>query len=103
VIERSYPGCAWSADAATLFYLVPDDLNRPWQVWRQPAGHSAAADVLVLEEADPRFELTLEASRSGELIVITAASRDTTEVALIPAGDPERAPAVVRLRRRGTE
>jgi oligopeptidase B len=103
VIERSYPGCAWSADAAVLFYLVPDELNRPWQVWRHRLGTPAAADELVLAEDDARFELTLRSSRSGELIVITAASRDTTEVALIPASDPERAPAVVRPRRRGTE
>ena len=71
---------AWSADSRHVFYLVPDELNRPCQVWRHRLGTAARADVLVLEEADARFELTLRTSRSGEQIVITAASRDTTEV-----------------------
>ena len=75
VIERSYPGGAWSSDCAHFFYLVPDELNRPYQVWRHALGTPAAEDELVYEETDARFELTLAASRSGELIVITAASR----------------------------
>ncbi len=103
VIERSYPGSAWSADSRQLFYLVPDELNRPYQVWRHRLGTDPAADVLILEEADARFELTLRTSRSGEQIVITAASRDTTEVALIPAAAPDRDPVVVWPRRRGVE
>src|SRR5262245_32007404 len=37
-IERSYPGVAWSADSSVLFYLVPDDLNRPFQFWRHRVG-----------------------------------------------------------------
>jgi len=103
VIEPSYPGCAWSADSAHLFYLVADDLNRPHQVWRHRVGTPAGQDALILHESDARFELTLSSSRSGELIVITAASRDTAQVWLIPAADPLAAPAVVAPRRRGVE
>ncbi len=103
VIGRSYPGGAWSADSARFFYLVPDALNRPHQVWRHTLRSDPAADVLVYEETDARYELTLELSRSGELILITAASRDTTEVRFIPARDPLRIPVLVEPRRRGTE
>jgi len=85
VIARSYPGGAWAADSAHFFYLVPDELNRPYQVWRHTVGTTAGTDVLVYAEEDERFDLTLETSRSGELIIITVASRDTTEVWLIPA------------------
>jgi oligopeptidase B len=103
VIERSYPGGAWSSDSAHFFYLIPDDLNRPHQVWRHAIGTAAAADELVYEEADSRYELTLTAARSGELIIITAESRDTTEVRILPAGRPLSAPVVVEPRRRGVE
>jgi oligopeptidase B len=102
-IERSYPGGAWASDSAHYFYLVPDELNRPYQVWRHRLGTDAANDALVYEEADARFELTLATARSGELVVITAASRDTTEVLIIPAADPVAVPAVVTPRRRGVE
>jgi oligopeptidase B len=103
LIERSYPGSAWSADSRQLFYLVADELHRPCQVWRHRLGSEVSADVQVFAEPDARFEVTLQASRSGEQIVITSASRDTTEVALIPAAEPGRAPAVVVPRRRGVE
>ncbi len=103
IIERTYPGSAWSADSRQLFYLVPDELNRPCQVWRHRIGTDASADVLVLAEPDARFELTLHASRSGRIVVITAASRDTTEVHVIPAADPGAGPACVAARRAGIE
>ncbi|HEX5189900.1 MAG TPA: prolyl oligopeptidase family serine peptidase [Streptosporangiaceae bacterium] len=103
VIERSYPGVAWSADATQLFYLVPDELNRPFQLWRHQVGTPGASDVLVYSEDDARYELTLHASRSGQFAVITSACRDTTEVRLIPLADPLREPIVVEPRRRGVE
>jgi oligopeptidase B len=103
VVERTYPGGAWSADAAHFFYLVPDELNRPYQVWRHALGTAAGADVLVYEETDARYDLMLELSRSGELVIITAASRDTTEVWLITAASPLGRPVLVEPRRRGIE
>jgi oligopeptidase B len=103
LIGRSYPGGAWAADSAHFFYLVPDELNRPYQVWRHAVGTTAEADALVYEEKDERFDLTLETSRSGELIVITVASRDTTEVWLIPASRPLSMPVLVEPRQRGIE
>ncbi len=103
VIERSYPGVAWDTAARYLFYLVPDVLNRPFQVRRHRLGSPAAADVLVFEESDARFEITLHGSRSGHFAVITSESRDTTEVHLIPLGDPLADPVLVQPRRRGVE
>ncbi len=103
VIAPSYPGVAWSAAAEHLFYLVPDGLHRPFQVWRHAVGTTAGADVLVFEERDQRFELTLEGSRSGQLAIITSASRDTTEVRVIDLERPLEAPVLVEPRHRGTE
>jgi oligopeptidase B len=103
VIDRAYPGLAWSASGEYLFYLVPDDLNRPCQVWRHRLGTEQAADALIFTESDPRFEVTLRASRSGELALITSASRDTTEVRLIRLADPLAGQVLVRPRSRGIE
>jgi oligopeptidase B len=103
VIERTYPGVAWSADSEYLFYLVPDELNRPFEVWRHEVGTPGASDVLVYSEDDARYELTLHASRSGGFAVITSACRDTSEVMLIPLADPLAEPVLVEPRRRGVE
>ena len=102
-IARSYPGVAWSADSQYLFYLVPDELNRPFELWRHRVGTAAADDVLLFTETDARYEITLRASRSGQFAVITSACRDTTEVRLIPLTDPLADPVLIEPRRRGIE
>ena len=100
LIARSVPGLAWSADSRYLFYLVPDELHRPFQVWRHRVG---GADELVFEEPDQRFELTLRATRSGDLAVITVESRDSTEVWLLGLERPLDDPVLVEPRLRGVE
>ncbi len=103
LIDRAYPGLAWSADSRHVFYLVPDEVNRPFQVWRHRLGTAASDDVHVFTETDARYEITLHGSRSGQFAVIASASRDTTEVRLIPLANPLADPILVRPRRRGIE
>lgn len=98
VVESTFPSGGWSADAATYLYLRTDAVNRPHQVWAHRLGTDPATDRLVLTEPDDRFELSMEVSRSGEWFVITASSRNTTEVHVLPSGDPTRPPTLVRPR-----
>ncbi|GAA1631318.1 S9 family peptidase [Catellatospora bangladeshensis] len=99
-LPRTYYTGAWSADSRSFFYTVHDELFRPHQVWRHVIGTPAEADVLVLQEDDARFELTVRASRDGRWIMIEARCRDTAEWHLIPAAAPDTAPAVVAPRRK---
>ena len=101
VVPRSYYGGAWSADSACFFYTVHDGAYRPHQVWRHRIGTPVADDVLVLEEPDERFELTVRASRSGEVVLLRSESRDTGEEWAVDAHDPESAPRSVGGRRPG--
>jgi oligopeptidase B len=103
VVDRSYYGGAWSADSATFFYTVHDAAYRPHQVWRHRLGTSATEDVLVLTEDDEQYELDLRGTRSGDLIVIRSANRDTAEVWLIDAHRPDELPRCVEPRERGIE
>ena len=41
--------------ASTLFYVMPDEQMRPYQVWRHRLGTAQADDVLVFDEPDERF------------------------------------------------
>ncbi|MEZ5114837.1 MAG: prolyl oligopeptidase family serine peptidase [Candidatus Nanopelagicales bacterium] len=102
-VPHTYYGAAWSADGRDLFYVVHDHAYRPYQVWRHRIGTPVADDALVLQEDDRRFEVEVRASRSGEWVVIRAASRDTAEVWLIPAADAEAPPISLAGRRRGHE
>jgi oligopeptidase B len=103
VVPHTYYGGAWSARSDHFFYTVHDDAYRPHQVWRHAIGTPVADDVLVLAEPDERFELTLRATRSGSLVVVRAASRDTSEVWVLDASDPTGMVRSVGGRRRGIE
>jgi oligopeptidase B len=104
IIAGVYYGSAWAMDNQTFFYVCPDEAMRPWQVWRHVLGTDAASDRLVYQEDDPRFFLGLELSRSRERIVITAASKTTSEVRWLDANGPLDAdPEVLIPRRPGVE
>jgi oligopeptidase B len=101
VLPRTYYGAAWSADSTTLFYVVQDEALRPHQVWRHRLGTPTSDDVLVFVESDDRFELVVEGSRSGGVVVIYTFAKDSSEVWLVPADDPDQPARVVEPRRPG--
>jgi oligopeptidase B len=102
-IERTYYGTAWSRDGEWLLYTRTDEAMRPYQVWRHRLGTDADSDVLVHQEDDERFFLTVELSRSEAWVVMSAESKTTTEVWLVPSTDVEQEPRVVRPRVDGHE
>ncbi|MFI6227381.1 S9 family peptidase [Micromonospora echinospora] len=102
VPDTSY-GTAWSADASALFYVTVDESWRPYRVWRHMIGTPASEDVIVHEEPDERFWVGVELTRSERFILIDIHSKITSEVLVIPAGNPTGAPAVVAPRRQGVE
>jgi len=97
-VERTYYGTAWSADNEWIFYTVPDEAMRPYQLWRHRIGTEQSADVLVLEETDERFFLEVDLSRSGAWIIVTLESKESSEVWLIRADNPTGEPLRVRER-----
>lgn len=92
-ITDTFYGAAWATDNSTLFYLTVDEAWRPHRVWRHVLG-SAEADALVYEEADERFWIGVELSRSKRYVVIDIHSKLTSEIRLIPADSPHSEPTV---------
>ncbi|MGK5737430.1 S9 family peptidase [Micromonospora sp. URMC 103] len=102
-VPGTFYGTAWSGDASVLFYVTVDDAWRPYRVWRHVIGSPAAEDVVVHQEDDERFWVGVELTRSEKFIVIDIHSKITSEVRVIPAGNPTGVPAVVAPRRQGVE
>src|SRR6266487_1612061 len=102
-IPGTFYGCAWSADASALFYLTVDEAWRPYRVWRHQVGTPAAADVIVIEEADQRFNVGVGLTRSQRYVAIWISSSLTSEVWLLDAATPAASPRVVLPRRQGVE
>ncbi|MFD1325352.1 S9 family peptidase [Micromonospora sonneratiae] len=102
-VPDTFYGTAWSADGSILFYLTVDEAWRPNRVWRHVVGTPASDDVIVYEETDERFWVGVELTRSEKFILIDIHSKVTSEVRVIPAGNPTGEPAVVAPRRQGIE
>ena len=102
-IPGAYYGCAWSLDGSALFYLTVDDAWRAHRVWRHRVGTPAEQDVIVFEENDERFHVSLGQTRSERFLVIRSASVLTSEVWLLDAAAPDGEPVVVTPRRQGVD
>ena len=99
----TWGGTAWSADSQWIFYVTADEQERPSTVWRHRVGTAQADDVKVFEETDERFYVYVDLTRSREWIVIESASKNSSEVLLVPAAQPESAPMVAVSRRDDVE
>jgi oligopeptidase B len=102
-IPNTHYGCAWSLDGTALFYITVDDAWRPYRVWRHRVGTAASDDVVVFEESDERFWLSVDLTRNERYVQIHTASKLTSEVRLLDAATPEGEFAVVAPRRQGVE
>jgi oligopeptidase B len=100
-VESSTGGFTWSPDGAYLFWIWRDDNGRPAKVFRRPARGGAKDDVLVFDEPDDGFFLSVGTTSSDAYIVIGSGDHETSEVRLIPAGDPTAEPKVVEPRTPG--
>ncbi|MFG3697952.1 S9 family peptidase [Micromonospora sp. NPDC047620] len=102
-VPDTFYGTAWSADASVLFYVTVDDAWRPNRVWRHTLGTPSSKDVVVHQEDDERFWVGVELTRSEKFVLVDIHSKITSEVLVIPAGNPTGAPASVAPRRQGVE
>ena len=89
----------WAADGKSLFYVVEDEVaKRPYRLYRHIVGQDPKNDALVYEEKDERFDLILDSSRDEAWLVLTSASKTTTEVRVLPTKTPLAAWRVVEPR-----
>ncbi|HLK25473.1 MAG TPA: S9 family peptidase, partial [Caulobacteraceae bacterium] len=97
-IESATGAFTFSPDSQWLFWIWRDDNGRPAKVFRRPARGGAKDDVLVYEEPDEGFFLTIGRTHSDAYVVIGAGDHETSEVRLVPAAEPTQAPRVVEPR-----
>ncbi len=102
-IPGTYYGVAWAADGATFFYTTIDEARRPYRLWRHRLGTPPSDDELIHEEKDERFWLGVGSTRSDAYVVMSLASKLTSEVWVLPADEPAGAFRVIEPRRHGVE
>src|SRR5215471_7288117 len=81
---------AWSADNRHLFYVVEDPVTkRSHRLYRHSLGDPASErDTLLYEEADERFRIDIERTRSGAYLLLVVNSHTASEIRFLRAADP---------------
>ncbi len=103
VIPDTGGSVVWAEDGVHLFYVRLDENHRPSKVFRHRLGTDPAEDVLVYEEKDPGFFVSIGKTTSRRFILIDAHDHETSEVRLISADDPLTEPILVAPRDPGVE
>ncbi len=89
-------------DNQTVFYTRQDpDTLRAYQVWRHTLG--TETDVLVFEEPDETFSLSIKKSKSRDFILIGSHQTLSDEWYFVNAGDPAKQPQLITGRQRNLE
>jgi oligopeptidase B len=94
---------AWSADDKVIFYTIPDNTVRSFQVYRHVLGTNQADDQLIYTEEENTYGVYVTTSRSGDYIFILSASTDNTEARYINAHHPISDPVLIQKRTKGLE
>ena len=90
----------WAADNFTFFYTVEDEeQKRQYQFYRHMRGTPYAADVLVYQDDDERFNVGAGRTRDGKYIVMESASHTTSEAWVLAASKPDAEFKVICPRR----
>ncbi len=92
---------AWAADSRTLFLTTEDAVTkRSDKLWRLALGHPVEP---LYEEKDEMFDLDLGRTRSGDWIVLTSRSKDTSDIRVIDARKPASSLRRIVARKTGRE
>ncbi len=81
-------GFEWGASDRTVYYILHDEVHRPYRVMRHVVGTEQDADEVVYEEPDLGCEyMSLAKSKSKEYLFVTAQTLTTGEVSFLRADD----------------
>ncbi len=93
-LEDSLTNCAgelvWTMDSAGFYFSRLDEQCRPWQLVYHRLGHSEQNLAICLEELDDRFYMGIGRSISDEMIIVTLAANNTTEIHYAPASSGDQ-------------
>ena len=81
---------AWAADNKTLFYSTEDaQTKRSDLVHRHVLGTGSAADPIVFNEKDERYDVYIYPTRDRKYLLMQSESHVTTEMKYLPADAPD--------------
>jgi len=101
-IDNAGSDLVFAADSDTLFYVRNEPTTlRSYQVWRHRLSSNLKTDVLVYEESDPTFSVSIDRSTSRKFILLDIDEELTSEFRYLPADQPAAELKVIESRRCG--
>ncbi|PTT04923.1 oligopeptidase B [Flavobacterium sp. HMWF030] len=103
-IENATGGSVWANDNKTVFYTKQDELTlRADKIFRHKLNTLSTEDVLVFNETDDTFNVSISKEKSRKYIVIGSGSTLTTEYRFLNSDNPDGEFVVFQPRVRGLE
>ena len=102
-IPDVYYGLAWANDNKTIFYTTLDSTLRPYRLYRHVVGTDPSEDILVYQENNGKYYLSVRKSRSGRFIFLELNSEITSEIWYLDADNPSERFKVIKPREYGVE
>jgi oligopeptidase B len=101
-IDTASSDLVFAADSDTLFYVRNEPTTlRSYQVWLHRLGTNPKSDVLVYEESDPTFSVSIGLSKSRKFALVNISEERTSECRYLPIDQPMRELKVIEPRRQG--
>ena len=88
LIENTAPNAEWAEDDVTLYYVTLDEIVRPYRIYRHHICDNPGNDIMVCEETDERFFLSITKSQSRRYFFIGATCSTVTEFHYMPTNNP---------------
>jgi oligopeptidase B len=101
-IENASSDIVFAAAGDTLFYIRNEPMTlRAYQVWRHRIGSKPSNDVLIYEENDATFDISLGLSGSQSFILLNISEERTSEYRYLPTSRPTDELKIIEPRRQG--
>ena len=96
-------GVEWANDSQTFYYLTLDESHRANKLFRHILGTNPQEDVLLFEETDDTYALSLFKTRSEKFIMTYHYNTLSQEMRFILTDEPDSVLTVIQPRERGHE
>lgn len=90
---------AWAEDGKHVWYTKEEHPFPPRKVFRHRLGENSIHDVLVYEEKNLQWTVSIDKTRSKKFLIISASNFETSEERFIPADDPLARPRLIAARK----
>ena len=102
-IPATMGALVWSDDACTLLYGRVNDQWRIDTLYAHRIGTPVADDAVLYHEDDIGFQCGIGMTHSRRWIALATGDNTTSEIRLVPSGDPFAEPVLIRARKPGVE